>query len=359
MPEAHLSLKLDIGAFKKNVQTKLISKKDIAFSLKQIYELINAGTNLYTAIDIVIDLQDKPILKELYQNIKKDIEMGKPLHIAFAKKPLPSILSNMLYAAETSENLENVFKTVGDFLENMDSYKSKVISKAVYPSIVSLFSILAVFISVNYVIPRIEDVLKSFNAKLPLITIFLMYFAKVVVFFIYVSPLLFLMFIFKEKLFSKEKIDSFYLKIPILGSLITYLELSKFLYAMSLMLGSNSSIGISIRVSVQTVENNFIKQKLSLIEQDIGSGVSFHQALLKTGLFKKSVLSVIKNGEYTGDLKQALKTSYKIYEQLLDKTINFFVSSLEPMATLIVGILVSLVVLSIMLPIVDIASSVH
>lgn len=63
MPEAHLSLKLDIGAFKKNVQTKLISKKDIAFSLKQIYELINAGTNLYTAIDIAIDLQDKPVFK--------------------------------------------------------------------------------------------------------------------------------------------------------------------------------------------------------------------------------------------------------------------------------------------------------
>ncbi len=360
MPELRYTIpSLSVEAFKKELETRLISKKDIAFSLKQLYELISSGTNLYTAIDIVSDLQDKPILKALYTDIKKDIEMGKPLHIAFSKKPLPSILSNMLYAAETSENLENVFKTVGDFLESMDSYKSKILSKAVYPSVVTLFSILAVFISVNYVLPRIEEVLKSFNAKLPTITVFLIYFAKFITILLYVSPVLLIIFIFKEKFFSKEKIDGFYLKIPILGSLITYFELSKFLYAMSLMLGSNSSIGISIRVSLQTVENSFIKQKLSSIEQDIYNGVSFSSTLSKTGLFKKSVLSVIKNGEYVGDLRQALSTSYKIYEQLLDKTINLFVSSLEPLATLIVGILVSVVVLSIMLPIVDIASSVH
>ncbi len=359
MPEISFLSYSGFEAFKKELESRLVSRKDIAFSLRQIYELISSGTNLYTAIDIVSDLQDKPILKALYADIKKDIEMGRPLHVAFSKKPLPAILSNMLYAAETSENLESVFKTVADFLENMENYKSKVLSKAVYPSVVTVFSIVAVFVSVNYVIPKIEEVLKSFNAHLPLITLFLVYFAKFITLLIYVSPLLFLIFLFKEKIFSKEKVDSFYLKIPILGNLITYLELSKFLYAMSLMLGSNSSIGISIRVSIETVENSFIKQKLSSVEQDVYNGVSFSSSLSKTGLFKKSVLSVIRNGEYIGDLKQALSTSYKIYEQLLDKTINLFVSSLEPLATLIVGILVSTVVLSIMLPIVDIASSVH
>ncbi len=359
MPELSVLSSFSFEAFKKEFEIRFISKKDIAFSLKQLYELISSGTNLYTAIDIVSDLQDKPILKALYTDIKKDIEMGKPLHVAFSKKPLPPILPNMLYAAETSENLENIFKTVGDFLENMDNYKSKILSKAVYPSVVMVFSIVAVFISVNYVIPKIEDVLKSFNAHLPIITIFLIYFARFIMLLIYISPILFLLFLFKERLFSKEKIDGFYLKIPILGSLITYLELSKFLYAMSLMLGSNSSIGISIRVSLQTVENSFIKQKLSFIEQDIYNGISFSTSLSKTDLFKRSVLSVVRNGEYIGDLKQALNTSYKIYQQLLDKTINLFVSSLEPLATLIVGILVSVVVLSIMLPIVDIASSVH
>ena len=344
---------------KKNLQYSLLSKKDIAFSLKQLYELLSSGTNLYSALDIVEDLQDNEILKNIYSSIKKDIQMGKPLHVAFAKKPLPSIMPNMLYAAETSENLESVFKTVGDFLENMEGYKTKILSKALYPSIVVLFSMVAIIISANYVIPKIADVLKGFKVGLPTITLLVMYVAKFITLLIYISPVLFLGFIFKHKIFSKSSVDKFYTKIPILGNLIIYLELSKFLYAMNLMLKSNSSVGISITVSLQTVENLFIKEKLSSIEQDILNGVSFYQALYKTGLFKTSVLSVIKNGEYTGDLTKALNTSYKIYEQLLDKTINLFVSSLEPISTVVVGVFVALVVASIMIPIVDIASSVH
>ncbi len=354
-----MELNLIFEIFKNELEVKFIPKKTISFSLRQLYELIKSGTNLYTALDILIDLQDLEALKKVYEEVKKDIEMGKPLHKAFDRKPFPEILANMLYAAETSENLENVFKTTVEFLDNIDSYKSKIISKAVYPSIVMVFSIIAVLISVNYVIPRIKDVLSSFGTKLPTITIVLMYFAKFIVLMLYISPLLVFGFLLKEKIFSKKKIDYFYTRIPFLGAIVLYFELSKFLYAMSLMLSSNSSIGISIRVSIQTVSNTFIKDKLSTIEQDIYHGISFSQALSKTALFKKSVISVIKNGEYTGDLKHALSTSYTIYEQLLNKLINTFVASLEPLATLVIGVLVSLVVLSIMLPIVDISSSVH
>lgn len=357
--ELNLRASLNFKDIKKEIESRLISNKDIAFSLKQLYGLLSSGINLYTALDVMSDLQDLEILKNTYQEIRSDLEKGKPIYIAFNKRPLPVMLSNMLFASETSENLENVFKTVSDFLENIENYKSKIISKAMYPSVVIIFSIVAMFVAVNYVIPRIKDVLNSFGAKLPIITILLVYFVKVIIILLYLSPVLIFLFFIKERFIPKQKLDKFYTKIPFFGKILMYFELSKFLYAMSLMLSSNSSMGISIRVSTESVNNNFIKSKLSNLEQDIYNGMSFYQAMAKTNLFKKSILSVIRNGEYAGDLGFSLKTSYQIYQQLLDKNISTFVSSLEPIATMIVGVLVSLIVLSVILPIVDISASVH
>ncbi len=354
-----IDIHLDLKSLKTNLEFKLISNKVLAFSLRQLYELLNSGTNLYMGLDIVADLQDNNLLKDTYQEVKKDIEMGKPLYVAFNKKIFPKMLSNMLYAAETSENLENVFKTVADFLDNLESYKSKVISKAIYPSVVILFSVIAVLVSVNYVIPKIRDVLSSFGAHLPIVSLGLMYFAKLITTLIYISPILVLGFLIKERFVSKEILDRFYTKIPFFGNLIIYFEMTKFLYSLSLMLSSNSSMSISIKVSKETIKNSYVRSKLSYLEQDIYNGLSLSQAFSKTNIFKKSVISVVKSGEYTGDLVSAIKTAYKIYEQLLDKSINTFVSSLEPIATLLVGAIVSIVVLSIMVPIVDISSSVH
>lgn len=353
------ALDIDFKSLKTKIESKLVSNKALAFSLRQLYELLNSGTNLYMGLDIIADLQDNEILKNTYQEVKRDIEMGKPLYMAFNKKIFPEMLSNMLYAAETSENLENVFKTVADFLDNLESYKSKIVSKALYPSVVILFSIIAVLVSVNYVIPRIKDVLSGFGAKLPVITLGLMYFAKLITILIYISPILVFGFLIKERFISKEILDKFYIKIPFFGNLIVYFELTKFLYSLSLMLSSSSSMGISLRVSKETIKNSYIRSKLSHLEQDIYNGLSLSQAFSKADIFKKSVISVVKSGEYTGDLTASVKTAYKIYEQLLDKSINTFVSSLEPIATLLVGFIVSVVVLSIMLPIVDISASVH
>lgn len=354
-----LNFNLDIKSLKKDIEYRLVSNKTLAFSLREIYELLSSGTSLYMSLDIISDLQDNEVLKNLYKTIKQDIEMGKPLYVAFNKKPLPDMLPNMLYAAETSENLENVFKTVADFLDNIESYKAKILSKALYPSVVIVFSIVAVLVSVNYVIPRIRDVLESFGAKLPLITIGLMYFAKLITILIYISPILVFLFLIKERFISKETLDKIYVKIPFFGSLMLYFELSKFLYSLSLMLSSNSSIGISLKVSKEAIKNSYIRKKLSSLEEDIYNGLSLSQAFNKTGIFKNSIISMIKSGEYKGDLVSSIKTAYKIYENLFDKSINTFVSSLEPIATLIVGAVVSIVVLSIMLPIVDISASVH
>lgn len=97
---------------------------------------------------------------------------------------------------------------MGEFLNRMAQVRAKVLSSLTYPAFVILFSLLSVFAVVKFVIPKVAGVLAGLGKDLPLITKILLFFSKLMGYFLYLLPLFILLFVFRGRLISRENIDS-------------------------------------------------------------------------------------------------------------------------------------------------------
>nr|BAU79770.1 putative fimbrial assembly protein PilC2 [uncultured Aquificaceae bacterium] len=217
--------------------TRKPSTDEIAFSLMQIYTLLKNGLPLTKVLELVSSQVENQLLSSVLLKIKSDVESGKNLSEAFKEsKVFPDFLPVMLQSASTGENLEFVFEISADFMFKISQIKSKIISSLIYPSVIISFSVISVFVAVEFVVPKIVAVLENFGKEPPLITKMMLYFSKVLKILFYLSPLIVLLFIFKNKLIKKIHYDKLLLSIPVLGKIILYFNLSRFSKILSMTL---------------------------------------------------------------------------------------------------------------------------
>ncbi len=339
---------------------KPYKEEEISFILSELSNLLSSKINILYAIDVLSNSVSNEFLKQKLLELKEFLQNGFSLRESFKRVGIfPEFLPLMLDAAETEENLQKIFESSSRFVESSLSYKSKIISNAVYPFIVISFSILAVFISTSYVVPKIRDILKSFGKDLPLITIIMIYISKALLYLFLLLPIIFILFLFKERFIDKEKIDRLYLKIPLIGELIYYYEISRFSYTLGLTLSTNVSILSAIKVSVNSLTNSFLKKKLSSIEKNLSSGFSLVSSFRETNVFKEDFLSLLYVGESSDELGRSLFSISKLYERKIENVLNTISKLIEPISIVIIGFVIALIVFSVMLPIVDISSFAH
>jgi len=127
--------------------------------------------------------------------------------------------------------------------------KSKVVSAVTYPAVVILFSLFALFVAVKFVVPRIASVLEGFGRDLPLVTRVVILFSDLLSLLMYLFPLLVLFFLFRERIVGRERLDSFLLRIPGIGRISFYFDLSRFAYTLYMTLSSAVPVTTASRSS--------------------------------------------------------------------------------------------------------------
>ncbi|HIQ48620.1 MAG TPA: type II secretion system F family protein, partial [Aquifex aeolicus] len=216
---------------------KKVSEEELSFMLIQLSVLLSSGIPLTRALELLSSQVENELLIGAINQIKSSIEKGENLAEAFRRTEIfPEFLSEMLTAVQRGENLEYIFQVAGEYLQKVAEFKGKVISSITYPTVVILFSFISLFIAVKVVVPKIANVLEGFGKELPFITKFILVFADVLSVFLILSPLVFIVFYFREKFIKKERLHFILLKLPILGKLNLYFNLSRFSRILAMLL---------------------------------------------------------------------------------------------------------------------------
>jgi type IV pilus assembly protein PilC len=337
--------------------TRKPSTDEIAFSLMQIYTLLKNGLPLTKVLELVSSQVENQLLSSVLLKIKSDVESGKNLSEAFKEsKVFPDFLPVMLQSASTGENLEFVFRISADFMFKISQIKSKIISSLIYPSVIISFSVISVFVAVEFVVPKIVAVLENFGKEPPLITKMMLYFSKVLKILFYLSPLIVLLFIFKNKLIKKIHYDKLLLSIPVLGKIILYFNLSRFSKILSMTLSTNTPIQQSINMAINSVSNEYLKESLKDVPDRVGKGESVTKALKDVKILPPLFINLLETGETSGELQSMLNTISQVYDDLTEKIINRWVSLIEPLMMLFIGVIVAVIVVSVIIPITDISA---
>ena len=335
---------------------KRVSEEELGFSLIQLSLLLSSGIPLTRALELVFSQVENESLKNAFFQIKEYVEKGYSVAEAFKRtETFPEFLTEMLTGVQRGENLEYVFKVTGEYLQKVSEFKNKVITSITYPAFVISLSFLSLFVAVKFVVPRIAKVLEGFGKELPLITKLVILFSDFLTFALFLLPLLFLLVRFREKFLSRERIDYLTLKIPVVGKLSLYFNLSRFSRTLAMLLEASVPLSSALSIAVKSISNTYLRKKLEGLIGEVEKGKSFSVLLSRERILPELFVNLVETGEVSGELEKTLNLLAQVYEKQTERLINFWLRIVEPVAILVIGVTVGIIAFSVILPLTEIS----
>jgi type IV pilus assembly protein PilC len=335
-----------------------VSEEDLALLLFQIQVLLESGVPLTEALRILSEQAERERVSSALAGIRADLERGETLSSAFRRSGLfPQFLPEMLTAAETGRNLEKVFRMAGEHLRTVARMKGRVVGAVVYPAFVVLMSLIALVIAVKFVVPRVAGVLEGMGRELPLATRAVLLMSDLLTYALYlIPPLLLALLTFGRRLLSEERLEALLLRIPAVGKVLFYFDLSRFAYTLHMTLSSAVPVVTALRVSASGMSLKSLRKRILELTEDVERGRPLHWVFRRSGLFPPLFVNLTETGERSGELERMFKVLGDLYRQEALRMINLWTRMIEPLSILILGLVVGLIALSVILPLTEVTS---
>jgi type II secretory pathway component PulF len=338
-----------------------LSEKELLVFFRTLSTMLEAGIPLVEAITAFsrdVDSKAKEVfLTKVAGALKEGKSFRESLELAGIKDP---VILSLVQAGEKGGMLPKSLETIAQILERKEEIKHLLVSALIYPTVLILVAFGTVVFMMVTVIPKVTSIYKSVKLSLPLSTKITLGVSNFIVehYALLLVSLLFLIsfYLFLSKK-QKNRIDKFKLTLPVVGKLLFYVELQRFLEVLGSLVSSGIPIVEAISVASGTVKNSYVAELISEVKEEIKRGVSFYKSFSSAFPQVYSlVIHLIKTGEETGLLgEMLLRTSHFIQEELRIK-LNNLTSLLEPAMMLLVGLIIGFIVYSLLLPVVSIST---
>ena len=352
------------GESKSFFSSNKVSLSDLAILTRQFATLQAAQVPLDECLKALTDQVENITLRNTLSAVKDSVSEGKSL--ADAVQAFPNIFDrlyvNMVKAGEASGHLGLVLERLADFQEYQVAVKGKITSALAYPAIMIFASFAIIVYLFVSVVPKLQKVFSSLKVALPWYTKSLITFSNFLQEYWYLVILGFIVsnFIFKSWYASdagRLKFDRFSLWVPVFGSIVMRLNVSKFTKTLSTLLGSGVPIISALEITKNIVENKIISDVVEKSKVAVQEGDSLGVTIEKSGEFPALVSHMIKTGEKTGELEKMLQHVADAYDAEVERKIDAMISLIEPLMIIVMGGIVVVVVAALLVPMMSIMSN--
>lgn len=373
----------DLDRYLFNQEIALLNAKEykihfiLAFSLSNIDEnkfiehisiLLNAGIHLHKALEIVSKTIKNKYYKIIINDIKRYVYEGEKLSYALEvhKNHFNVLTRSIIYSGEISSNLNLAFKQLVKHNKIMNEFKKKLKSTLLIPIITLILFIIIFFGLLILIIPRFEAFFNSIDknalsksTKLILKLSKLIRSKKV----LYVSTgLLTVLIILKNINIEMIKIYKYkiLLNIPVISNFLFLIYTARFLQKLDLLLTSGLHITKSIEVIIESTQNLTLRDEIKKILNKMNSGHNLSLSISQSQIFNSEELfALIKVGESSGNLIFSINQASEIYQNKVYNNINKFIFLVQPLILIILGLLISGLIISIYVPLINLSSAIH
>lgn len=337
-----------------------ITITDTIFLTKYLALMLRAGTDLFRALDILINDFEKPAMKNLLIEIRSSLEKGQPFYTTFAKYPrqFEPVFVNLIKAGEVSGNLESVFENLSVMLQKKEALRRRIITALTYPIILFCVSLFVVIFLVSFALPRLAGVFLQGGLQPPAFS--RMVFAVS----IFISNHLFMLgalliigggggwfFLWKTSV-GRRVLFSLLNHVPVIKTVIMRIAIQRFAATLSSLMRAGLPIIDSLELTATALGNDRFETALQRIAREgVSRGLTLGDAFRKEAAFPLVVTTLIALSEKGGNLDQMLATLSTFYESEIDAAIKTMVTLIEPVMLVILGGLVGFIALSVLVPI--------
>ena len=368
--EIPMPLEERLKILKNLINNKLLRKKikyqSYISSLRELAVLLKAGISLKDALEDIGGNTKDPLIKEIFLKAAEYIDSGQTLSDVFKEYEtyVGGLSLAMVRLGEQTGNLVDSLNYLANIYENMYENRKKMIKALRYPVITLIAIAVAFVILILLVVPKFKSIFEQLHAQLPLPTRILLAIENIMehygllVLGIIIATVITILFFYKTSLEFKYKTDQILLKTYLIGSIIEYASLHRFLLILSSLLSSGIPLLDALKISEGIIDNEVIKRKIGLIIKGINQGRSLAEMLKETGLVNFIALRMVSAGEESGELDSMLEKAAKYYEDRFQGIIENMQAAIEPIMLTVIGGMVLLIALGIFLPMWNLASAV-
>jgi len=344
---------------------KKVKQRSIAVFTRQLATMIDAGLPLVQSLEILSQQQESKVFKNIIREIREDVEGGSTFAGALKKHPATfnELYTNLVVAGEEGGILDNILTRLANYIEKSEALKKKVKSALIYPATIVGVAIIVVIVLMIFVIPVFETMFKSAGQSLPLPTLIVLTMSKLIKKYVIIFiPALVLLFYLGRKYYQTQNgravIDRLLLKLPVFGPLFRKIAVARFSRTLGTLVSSGVPILDGLTIVSRTSGNRTIETAILNARASIREGETIAEPLNRSKIFPPMVIQMISVGESTGALDSMLSKIADFYEEEVDIAVSNLTSLLEPFLMIFLGVVIGGVVISMYLPIFNMASAV-
>jgi type IV pilus assembly protein PilC len=333
---------------------------------RQLATLYKAGIPLVEAVRILGEQAESKVFAKVLKEMAETMKSGTQLSDAAGKYPtiFPMIFNNMVHAGEISGNLDEMLNRLAVFYEKEYYTREKVKSAMVYPTIMSIVTVIVIVILMTFVVPRFVTNFQSMGLTLPLPTRIVIAISDWMKQFWYlgliglVAPVLVLKTAAKSAK-GRYTLDYIRLKLPVFGVLWHKQSLARFSRTFCSLFAAAIPMLQMLTIVSTVVGNEVIARLIRDSREGVRGGQSIAAPFRDKWMFPPMLVQMLAVGERTGALDSMLEKVADFYEADVDSMADRLKAMLEPIMILILAAIVGLIVLAVMLPSFQMINGLH
>ncbi len=342
-----------------------VSSKEVVVFTRQFATMIDAGLPLVQCLEILGSQQANVHFQKVVQTVKTDVESGSTLADALGKhtKVFDELYVNLVAAGEVGGILDTILNRLAAYMEKNMKLIRQVKGAMVYPSVVLVVAFGVTAVLLIWVIPVFEKMFRDFGGQLPAPTQFVIDLSNGLRAHIIEAVIAIVAVFVALRAFGRTKkgrliYDSIFLKAPVLGPLFRKVAVAKFTRTLGTMISSGVPILDALQITAKSAGNKVVENAIMYTRERIAEGRTMADPLAETGVFPAMVVQMIAVGESTGAMDTMLQKIADFYEDEVDTAVAALTSLLEPLMMVVLGVLLGGLVISMYLPIFELADNI-
>jgi len=333
-------------------------QEEIILFSRQLALLLESGVGIVQSLDLLKLQTTNKALAKMLDTVISDLRAGSPLSATLEKHPkaFNKMYCKMIAVGEQTGQLESVLRNLATYSEQSAAATRKIRQAMTYPIIVLVLAVAVGFLAVTFILPPIMNMFKTLGGKLPLMTQILI---AVVTFMgsygVYVMlavlVICLLLYMYTRTPSGALRKDSLLLKIPVMGRLNLINTLARTCRSITILFRSGLPLPEILKLTAESSGNKVISNALMGVEEDIIKGEGLASAMGRRPVFLPLMVEMTRVGEETGNLDNTLTIVADSFEIEAADKLTTVLGMIEPAMTIIIGLAVGFLALSIFVPI--------
>ncbi len=334
-----------------------LSGKQLTLFTRQLATLALV-TPLEEALRTISRQEENKGAAAILSRVHAGVVEGRRLSEAMAREPksFPPLFRAMVAAGEGAGTLPQILERLADLLERQAAMRAKITTALAYPVVLAAVASLVVILLMIFVVPKVVEQFDTMGQQLPLLTRFVMATSGLLARYWWAMLLLigiagFTAWRALQDSDTRLRFDTFWLRLPLIGRLARDLHAARMARTLATMVAARLPLLEGLNLTAQTVHNRRLRLASEGIAEAVRGGGSLSGAMRRAGVFPPLLVYLAASGEASGQLDTMLARAADYLEREFDTFTQSALALLEPAIIVIMGGVVATIVLSILLPI--------